>query len=176
MAVTFHIQEVDFSLANRRVLKAWLRQLAEAERKDVGALTCIFCSDEYLLSLNKTYLEHDYYTDVITFDYSAGNVISGDIFISIDSVQANAAAYKVSFLSELYRVMAHGVLHLCGYRDATEAERKVMRAKENACLGMLPFLQSALGLKCKQAITASEKKVAQRHSLEWQNPKFHSAE
>lgn len=143
MAVAFHIQEVDFKLANRRVLKAWLKQVAEAEGKRLGDLSCIFCSDEYLLSLNKAYLAHDYYTDVITFEYSVGSVICGDVFISIDSVQANAAAYKVSFLSELYRVMAHGVLHLCGYRDATKAERKVMRAKENACLEKLYLMQSS---------------------------------
>jgi rRNA maturation RNase YbeY len=144
VAVTFHIKDIDFDLVNRRVLKAWLKQVAEAESKRIGNLACIFCSDEYLLSLNKAYLEHDYYTDVITFEYSVDDVISGDVFISIDSVQANAEAYKVSFQSELCRVMAHGVLHLCGYRDATAAERKVMRAKENSCLDRLYFMQSGL--------------------------------
>jgi rRNA maturation RNase YbeY len=144
VAVVFHISEVDFSLANRRVLKAWLRQVAKTENKKVGDIACIFCCNEYLLSLNKTYLGHDYYTDVITFDYSNGDVISGDIFISLDAVRDNAAKYKVAFQNELYRVMAHGVLHLCAYRDATAAERKVMRAKENAALSKLPLLQSAL--------------------------------
>jgi rRNA maturation RNase YbeY len=144
VAVTFHIKEINFTLVNRRVLKVWLKQVAETESKRVGDISCIFCNDGYLLSLNKTYLKHDYYTDVITFEYSVGDVISGDIFISIDSVQANAIAYKVSFQDELCRVMAHGVLHLCGYRDATEAERKVMRAKENVCLDRLHFMQSGL--------------------------------
>jgi rRNA maturation RNase YbeY len=144
VAVVFHINKVDFSLANRRVLKAWLRQIAEIENKNIGNIACIFCCDEYLLSLNKTYLGHSYYTDVITFDYSADGVISGDIFISVDTVRANAVKYEVAFLHELYRVMVHGILHLCGYRDATDAERKVMRAKEDAGLSKLSLVQSAL--------------------------------
>lgn len=134
VAVTFHIKEVNFKFANRQALKTWLRQVAETENKKVGDIAYIFCDDEYLLSLNKTYLKHDYYTDVITFEYSNGNVISGDIFISVDTVQANAEMYKVTFQSELYRVMVHGVLHLCGYCDATDAEREVMREKENTYL------------------------------------------
>jgi rRNA maturation RNase YbeY len=145
MAVTFHIEEiVGFKFTNRRILGTWLRLVAKTEGKRVGGIACIFCDDEYLLSLNKTYLEHDYYTDVITFEYSVGDMLSGDIFISIDSVQANAEKYKVSFWNELYRVMVHGVLHLCGYRDATAAEQAVMRAKENAYLDELYFEQPPL--------------------------------
>jgi rRNA maturation RNase YbeY len=137
MAITFHAEQIDFTLAGRPVLKAWFRQVAEAEGKTIGNIACIFCSDEYLLALNKSYLMHDYYTDVITFDYSAGNIIAGDIFISVDSVRVNAAEYGVSFHNELCRVMVHGVLHLCGYHDSTKAERSVMEAKENFYLNIL---------------------------------------
>jgi rRNA maturation RNase YbeY len=144
VAITFHINDVDFKLTGRQVLKEWLKQVVETEAKSVGNITCIFCSDKYLLSLNKTYLRHNYYTDVITFDYSADDILSGDVFISVDTVRVNAATYKVSFQNEIDRVVLHGVLHLCGYRDETEAERKVMRAKENACLDKLRLAQFGL--------------------------------
>lgn len=155
MAITFHIEQINFNLAGRRVLKTWLRQAAEVEGKSIGDIACIFCDDEYLLSLNKSYLMHDYYTDVITFDYSAGDTIAGDIFISIDRVKADAAEYGVSFRSELCRVMVHGILHLCGYRDSAKAERSLMEEKENFYLNILESVeQRKRNLKLK--IHASE--------------------
>jgi rRNA maturation RNase YbeY len=143
MAITFHAEQIDFTLTSRQVLKTWFRQVAEAEGKSIGNIACIFCSDEYLLSLNKSYLTHDYYTDVITFDYSAENLIAGDIFISVDRVRVNAAEYRVSFHNELCRVMVHGILHLCGYHDSTKAERSTMRTKENFYLNILKPMDSA---------------------------------
>jgi rRNA maturation RNase YbeY len=137
VAIAFHFEQIDFNLVGRRVLKAWLRQVAEGEGKRLGDIACIFCGDEYLLSLNKSYLMHGYYTDVITFDYSAGGAIAGDIFISVDRVRVNAEEYGVSFRSELCRVMVHGVLHLCGYRDSAKAERSLMEEKENFYLNIL---------------------------------------
>jgi rRNA maturation RNase YbeY len=137
VAILFHIEQIDFNLVSRRILKVWVKQVAEAEGKAIGDIAYIFCSDEYLLSLNKSYLEHDYYTDVITFDYSDGDRIAGDVFISVDRVRANAVEYEVPFWSELYRVMIHGVLHLCGYQDSTEKKRKIMRSKENFYLKIL---------------------------------------
>jgi rRNA maturation RNase YbeY len=136
---TFHIESIPFKLSNRQKLKAWVKQIALGEGKTLGDISYIFCSDEYLLSVNKTYLNHDYFTDVITFDYSEQPVISGDIFISIDTVRVNAEEYEVSFENELHRVMAHGVLHLCGYKDASKSEVLTMRERENLYLTNLPF-------------------------------------
>ncbi|MDR0415518.1 MAG: rRNA maturation RNase YbeY [Prevotellaceae bacterium] len=147
MPILFHVEQVKFSLAGRKILKAWVRQVAEAEGKTIGDIACIFCSDSYLLSLNKSYLNHDYYTDVITFDYSNGNTIAGDIFVSVDRVRDNAVDYEVSFRSELCRVVIHGVLHLCGYHDSVEAERKIMRAKEDFYLKNLPLSSIEVELK-----------------------------
>lgn len=141
MAVLFNVEQIDFNLVGRRILKLWVKQVAEAEGKSVGDIAYIFCSDEYLLSLNKSYLKHDYYTDVITFDYTDGDFIAGDIFISVDRVRVNAAEYGVSFQSELYRVMIHGILHLCGYQDLAEADSKVMRGKEDFYLKFLMNIQ-----------------------------------
>lgn len=109
---------------------------AAAEKKSVGELNYIFCSDKYLRKINKQYLTHDYFTDIITFpSTTAGEkYIGGDIFISIDRVRDNAKTFNVTVNEELYRVMAHGLLHLCGYNDKTEKERKVMRKKESICL------------------------------------------
>ncbi|MDR2802163.1 MAG: rRNA maturation RNase YbeY [Prevotellaceae bacterium] len=132
--IAFHFLSVKFKLPRRRLLKSWLKALAEAGGKRVGELSVIFCSDEELLSINRRYLQHDYFTDIITFDYSHGNNLSGDMFISYDTVCANAHTYRQSFDNELHRVMAHGLLHLCGYRDATAREQKQMRSMENKCL------------------------------------------
>ncbi len=101
------------------------------EQKIKGDITFVFCSDDYLLKLNKDYLQHDYFTDIITFDYCEKNIISGDIFISIDRIKENARQYNVTFENELQRVMIHGVLHLVGYKDKSEEEKKIMREKEN---------------------------------------------
>lgn len=106
-------------------------KLVLEESKICGDITVVFCSDDYLLEVNRTYLDHDYYTDIITFDYSDLGILSGDLFISIDRVKENAQDFSDSFENELKRVVFHGVLHLCGYKDKSEEDEKTMRIKEN---------------------------------------------
>ena len=111
-----------------------LTNLLNKEAKTLGEISIIFVSDSYLLEMNQKYLNHDYYTDIITFDYCEMNIVSGDLFISVDRVQENAESFDVDFLTELKRVMIHGVLHLCGYKDKTEEEERMMRELENKYL------------------------------------------
>ncbi|HAJ99264.1 MAG TPA: rRNA maturation RNase YbeY [Bacteroidales bacterium] len=136
--ISFYFEDVsEFPLSRLKVRK-WLKSVVELEGKKVGELSIVFCSDEYLLKMNNDYLKHDYFTDVITFDYNVGgNVISGDIFISIDRVKENANTLKVSFSDELHRIIVHGVLHLLGYSDKSRAERVAMEEKENYYLPLL---------------------------------------
>jgi rRNA maturation RNase YbeY len=115
----------------------WISQTIINEGKTVGEINIIFCNDEYLLKINQEHLTHDYYTDIITFDYSENTLISGDLFISKDRVEENAEEYKVSFENELNRVIIHGILHLIGYNDKSELEIKEMRTKENYYLDKL---------------------------------------
>ena len=134
MKVNFFTEDVDFPFKARGIktlLRSYIKKLIECENKKLGEINIIFCSDEYLIEINKRYLNHDYYTDVITFDYSELPKISGDIFISTDMVHKNAEEYTSSFKQELYRVIFHGVLHLCGYKDKLLNEEKLMREKEN---------------------------------------------
>ena len=120
----------EFLLPNR--VEEWIEQLISTEEKKTGNINYIFCDDEYLLKVNQDFLNHDYYTDVITFDYVKGKTISGDIFISITRIKENAITLSDNdFERELIRVLAHGVLHLCGYKDKSEGDQKIMRAKEN---------------------------------------------
>jgi len=123
--------EVDFELSDINYYSDWLSRVIISESKIDGDLNYIFCDDEYLLGINQQYLNHDTYTDIITFDYCHGDTISGDIFISIERVEDNAQEYSVSFEEELHRVMAHGVLHLLGYKDKSDQEARLMREKEN---------------------------------------------
>ena len=109
----------------------WLTSLVEEEGKKVGEISYIFCDDEYLLSINKTYLQHDYYTDIITFDYVKGNIINADIFVSLPRVLENSKSLSTTYDQEFHRVLAHGLLQLCGYKDKTTEEEAQMRAKEN---------------------------------------------
>ncbi len=130
--VSYFSEDIKFDFKGRRENNAWLKAVAESEVKRLGDINIIFCSDNYILDVNQRYLGHDYFTDIITFDYCEGDVLSGDLFISIDTVKENAGFYKAdSFLNELHRVMVHGVLHLIGYDDHTPQEQKVMREKEN---------------------------------------------
>lgn len=130
--VSYFFEDVKFSFKGRRENNAWLKAVAESEVKRLGSFNIIFCSDNYILDVNRRYLNHDYFTDIITFDYCEGNVISGDLFISIDTVRDNAEFYKAdSFDNELQRVMVHGVLHLIGYDDHTPEDQALMREKEN---------------------------------------------
>ena len=121
----------------KRKIKEWIQQVAETKNYQVGAVSYIFCTDERILELNKSYLQHDYFTDVLTFDYTTDKTISGDIFISLDTIASNAALYKVTFYHELYRVMIHGILHLCQIKDTTPQQRKRMSAAENDALYVL---------------------------------------
>lgn len=135
----FYAEACDMPLAFgcENALTEWVSSAVKAEQREGGDINVIFCSDEYLLEINRKYLEHDYYTDIITFDYNFDDVVSGDLFISVDTVRANAKEYGVSFLEELHRVIIHGVLHLIGYNDKTADEQKVMRSKENEYLEKL---------------------------------------
>ena len=129
--VSYYTEDTSFAFKEKRLTSRWLKFVAESEAKRLGDVAVIFCSDNYILDVNIKYLQHDYYTDIITFDYCEGNRLSGDLFISVDSVRENAAFYVTEFADELNRVIVHGLLHLIGYDDHTEADIAVMRAKEN---------------------------------------------
>lgn len=135
--ITFHSEDVDFHLINEKQLIKWLQNAIKSEGKTVSELSYIFCSDDYLHKMNLEYLNHDTYTDIITFDYTEGSVVGGDIFISIDRVKENALKFKTEFLNELSRVIVHGVLHLVGYKDKTTKEKGLMRSKEDFYLTLL---------------------------------------
>ena len=120
-----------FSLQNRTQLKKFIEALFKKERKNLKSLNYIFTSDTRLLSINQDFLKHDFYTDIITFDNSSGNGIEGEVYISIDRVQENAASLNIAFREELLRVMFHGALHLCGYKDKNRSEIRQMRSKED---------------------------------------------
>lgn len=123
--------ELDFTLENEQSYEDWLSEVISSENKTEGEINYIFCDDDYLLEINQLYLDHDTLTDIISFDYSIGNDLHGDIFISIDRVRENALDFNVSFQEELKRVMVHGVLHYCGYKDKSENDEKLMREKED---------------------------------------------
>ena len=134
--VSFFNQDTAFAFKYKRLTAKWLKQVAASEAKMIGDVSVIFCSDNYLLGVNIKYLSHDYYTDIITFDYCEGSVLSGDLFISVDSVRENASFYGVEFEEELNRVIVHGLLHLIGYDDHSDEDIAVMRAKENYYLSL----------------------------------------
>ena len=136
MAIQFSFQ-TNYPLKSRTKIKQWIKQVIEAKGKKTGNITYIFCDDEYLLEVNKQYLKHDYYTDVITFDYVENDLISGDIFISTDRVRENALAFGSSETEELHRVIIHGALHLLGLKDKSEKEASHMRQAENEALKLL---------------------------------------
>ena len=130
--ISFHIEDVSAKIQQKLKLKNWLKIVIEQEGFVSGDVNYVFCSDDYLLKINIEYLDHDYLTDIITFDNSEDEkLIEGDIFISLDRVRDNAKTFEVSFEHELKRVLVHGILHLCGYFDKTEEEEKLMRSKEN---------------------------------------------
>lgn len=114
----------------------WIETIILSEEKKIGEINYIFCDDEYLLKVNQDYLQHDYYTDIITFDYVKGKTIAGDIFVSLQRISDNANIHQKQFENEFLRVIAHGILHLCGYKDKTESEEKLMRSKEDYYLNM----------------------------------------
>ena len=128
--------ENEFSLDNEEVYASWLTSVIESENKKEGEINYIFCDDEYLHKINVEYLNHDTLTDIISFDYSMGNELHGDIFVSIERVEDNAKDFNVSFEEELKRVLVHGVLHYCGYKDKSEDEEALMRSKEEEKMKM----------------------------------------
>jgi rRNA maturation RNase YbeY len=130
-AINYFSEVIDFDLKNRSVIKKWIRYVAENEKKEIETINYIFCNDEYLHNLNVDYLKHDTLTDIITFDYSTDNTISGDIFISIERVKENAVLFEKSFDDELNRVIVHGILHLIGYKDKSPEDKAVMTEKED---------------------------------------------
>lgn len=132
--------ETDFNLVNQKKITEWVTNTIHKENYKLEEISYIFCDDNYLLDLNINYLDHDTLTDIISFDYSVGKIISGDIFISIERVKENAGKFKVDFKNELHRVIIHGILHYCGYKDKTEDEKKEMRYKEDYYLNVLNSL------------------------------------
>src|SRR5690606_14702072 len=129
--------ETDFLLENEERLATWISEVITSEGFKEDEINYIFCDDEYLFELNVEFLDHDTLTDIISFDYSIGKIIQGDIFISIERVRENASDFNVGFLEELHRVMVHGILHYCGYKDKTDSEERLMREKENHYLNAL---------------------------------------
>jgi probable rRNA maturation factor len=128
--------ETDFELSNEKAIQEWLSDVIVSEGKKEGEINYIFCDDNYLLEINQEYLDHDTLTDIISFDYSVGKELHGDIFISVERVRENATDFGVSFEEELLRVLSHGVLHYCGYKDKTESDEKEMRQKEEEKMKM----------------------------------------
>ena len=135
MASIFFFQEKKTTLAERRRLRSFIDRLFQRKGKRLEALSYIFCSDQHLLEINRKFLNHDYYTDILTFNLSAlPKTIEGEIYISVDRVRENAKNHKCTIREELHRVIFHGALHLCGYKDKSEKEKKSMTAAENECL------------------------------------------
>ena len=136
MAIYFSSENIKFDLRGKLKVKKWITDLIKAQNKKVGDISYLFCDDAYLIDVNRTYLDHDTYTDIITFDYVEGDTISGDILISVERVKENAQLFNTTFDQELHRVIIHGVLHLLGQGDKTEAEAAQMRKKEEAALAL----------------------------------------
>ena len=133
--IEFH-SECEFEFKNQQQMTDWMLSTAQEEGKHVGALNYIFCDDEYLHKINVEFLNHDTYTDIITFDYCVGDELISDVYVSVERVRENAQDFSVSFEEELHRVLIHGLLHLCGYKDKTEEESSLMRSKENYYLSL----------------------------------------
>ncbi|MEZ4798992.1 MAG: rRNA maturation RNase YbeY [Flavobacteriales bacterium] len=136
--ISFYTEDITFTLSQKRDFRAWISSIVAAEGKKVGEISYIFCSDDYLLDVNKQYLNHDYYTDIITFDYCEGDVVSGDLFISIPRVKEYALENSIDFKKELQRVVIHGVLHLLGQKDKKKEDAENMRKLEEKALKLFP--------------------------------------
>ena len=135
--ITYQAEDIAMPQIKKRETTEWVKQVAASYGKKVGEIDYIFCSDEKILEVNRQYLEHDYYTDIITFDYTEGNRISGDLFISLDTVRTNAEQFDQAYERELHRVIIHGILHLCGINDKGPGEREIMEAEENKALALI---------------------------------------
>jgi probable rRNA maturation factor len=134
MSIQYFNEDIAFPKVKKRITSRWIKQVIILEEKRVGNISFIFCSDEYLLDVNRKYLDHDYFTDIITFDDVEGNVINGDIFISIDRVLENSDKFQTSFDNEVHRIIIHGVLHLLGYKDKAKKDKLLMTKKEDLYL------------------------------------------
>ncbi len=137
MAIYFFSEEVNFKLNYRSIYKNWIKRVASKENRTIGNINIIFCSDDFILKINKQYLNHNYFTDVITFDNCINDILNGDIFISIDTVKKNAKKYNCLFNNELNRVIVHGILHMVGYNDNSKENKQVMSNLENLYLEIL---------------------------------------
>lgn len=140
--VRYYNEDVEFVLKHKLLNNRWLKTVTGSEMKKLGNINIIFCSDDYILDVNMKYLQHDYFTDIITFDYCEKDFLNGDLFISIDSVRENALYYGTEFADELNRVMVHGLLHLIGYDDHSEEDIKMMRYKENYYLELRKAMET----------------------------------
>ncbi|MDD2298264.1 MAG: rRNA maturation RNase YbeY [Fermentimonas sp.] len=137
MAISFQAENIKLPDIKKRRISEWIKAVAGSYSKTVGEIAYLFCNDDKILEVNRLYLKHDFYTDIITFDYSEEDKISGDIFISLDTVRSNSQKYTTDYQEELYRVIIHGILHLCGLDDGSEDEKKSMREAENSALKLL---------------------------------------
>ena len=135
--ITYNNENIPFPKIRRRDTTAWIRRVAASYGKTVGEVGYLFCNDEKILEVNREFLQHDYYTDIITFDYDEGDTINGDIVISLDTVRSNAEQLGKDYNEELHRVIIHGILHLCGINDKGPGEREIMEAEEEKALAML---------------------------------------
>ena len=134
--ISYQADGIKMPAIKKRETTEWIKAVAATYKKRVGEIAYIFCSDEKILEVNRQYLQHDYYTDIITFDYCEGNRLSGDLFISLDTVRTNAEQFGSYYETELHRVIIHGILHLCGINDKGPGEREIMEAAENKALAM----------------------------------------
>lgn len=134
--ITYQTEDIAMPAIHKRETTAWIKAVAETYGKKVGEIAYIFCSDEKILEVNREYLQHDYYTDIITFDYCEGDKISGDLFISLETVKSNSEEFKTDYDEELHRTIIHGILHLCGINDKGPGEREIMEQAENKALAM----------------------------------------
>lgn len=140
--IHYFSEDIKFDFKPKLLTRTWLKTVAGSEMRSIGDINIIFCSDNYILDVNMKYLQHDYFTDIITFDYCEGKKLSGDLFISVDSVRENANFYGTEFENELNRVIVHGVLHLIGYDDHSEEDIKMMRSKEDYYLALRESLKA----------------------------------
>ena len=136
MAITYQTERIKMPDIKKRETTEWIKAVAATYEKRIGEIAYIFCSDEKILEVNRQYLQHDYYTDIITFDYCEGNRLSGDLFISLETVKTNSEQFNTPYEEELHRTIIHGILHLCGINDKGPGEREIMEAAENKALAM----------------------------------------
>lgn len=139
--IQFLAEDVEMPAINQAQIRVWVEAVARSYGKNVGRVTYIFVNDERIMTVNRKFLQHDYYTDIITFDYTEGTIIGGDLFISLDTVSSNAEELGLPYRQELHRVIIHGILHLCGINDKGPGEREIMEAAENKALARLEAMK-----------------------------------